>query len=92
MNVVRLSGLAEAVGAFPRDHRGANMVAYLARRHPQAISRTDLMTIGAFAENIQGRLTAYTAFEWWVMRSNGALRHLGWRIDDTNEKYRLIKL
>ena len=92
MSVVAINpGLAKVVGAFPSQHRAANMLAYLARYHPQPVERYFMMSAGAFAENIQGKFLAYASFEYWILRLDDELRLHGWRLDDTGEIYRLVK-
>jgi hypothetical protein len=105
MSVVQINaGLAELGAAFPKDHRAAGMLAFLARRHPSAVSRKELMTVGVFAEHLQGRWLAHASFEWWLLRLNDELRSHRWRvaegeqslhpfhqIDDTRPTYRLVR-
>jgi hypothetical protein len=90
--VVLNTGLESLVRSFPQDHRALHMLAFMARRHPNAVSRRELMAAGAFAEHLQGRLCAYTAFYWWVERANDELRPRGWRIAEPGSFYRLIKI
>ena len=81
---------AEIIPHISQDHRCRHMLTCLCEQSPEPISQTKLMQIGLFSESIQGRLCAYTAFEYWMLQIDAQLRRLGWRIEELGTGYRVV--
>lgn len=106
MGVIALNaGLAELVDALPTNIPAEKVLAFMARRHPAAVSRKELMTAGGFHGHWHGSLIAHVSFECCVIWLGFWLRSRRWHlvepdysivswheIDDSVPAYRLQKI
>ena len=81
---------AEIIPHIPQDHRCRHMLTCLCEHSPNPVSQMKLMQVGWFSEAHQGRLCAYTAFEYWMLQIDAQLKPLGWRIEELGTGYRVV--
>ena len=81
---------AEIIQYIPESFRCRHMLSHLLDQSPEPVSQTKLMQVGWFSEAHQGRLCAYTAFEYWMLQIDAQLKPLGWRIEELGTGYRVV--